>query len=173
MKYTTFLLLLLALTCTFPTVRAQERTALYTAHLQMPDPATGAKITVNNDSEVLDGLRNAERKSTINGYRICIFFDNTQNGRSLAAGALGTFRTRFPGIPGEVTYSSPTFKTNVAYCMDMTEASILLGRIRDVFPKAVIVRTTIPVSALRNSSIGITADSTAVIEDAPPVEELE
>ncbi|WP_298061827.1 hypothetical protein [uncultured Rikenella sp.] len=138
---------------------AQDRVSTYTARLRVPDASTGARVSVSNDSDVAAGLRTSPKNDIGVGYRICIFFDNTQNGRSLANGALSTFRSRFPGIPGEVVYANPTFKTMVGYCLDMTEASMLLGRVREVFPKAVVVREEhMPISNLIRSPI---ADSPA------------
>lgn len=140
---------------------AQDRISTYTARLRMPDVSTGAQATVSNDTDVSGGLRTAPKNDKTTGYRICIFFDNTQNGRNLANGALETFRNRFPGIPGEVVYANPTFKTMAGYCLDMTEASMLLGRVREVFPTSVIVREeNMPVANLIRSSVTpVPADS--------------
>lgn len=152
-----FLILLIATAlCT----GAQNRVSTYTARLRMPDASTGAQVTVSNDADVMGGLRTAPKNDKTTGYRICIFFDNTQNGRSLANEALGTFRNRFPGIPGEVIYDSPTFKTMVGYCLDMTEASMLLGRVREIFPTAIIREENLPIANLIRSSIaGMPTDS--------------
>lgn len=123
------------------------------ARLGMSDPRTGARIEVSNDTEVAAGLQVSPRSGQTVGYRICIFFDNTQNGRSLANGALGTFRNHFPGIPGEVVYDSPTFKTLVGYCVDVNEASMLLGRVREYFPNAVMREENMSIAALRQSPV--------------------
>ena len=132
---------------------AQERIGNYTARLRTPDVATGAQAVVSNDGSVSAALRSVRRKDRVTGYRICIFFDNTQEARSRAYGALATFKSRFPGIPGEVIYDNPTFRTMVGYCMDMTEVSMLLGRVREFFPKAVVRGETMAVSQLRHSPI--------------------
>lgn len=155
-----FLLLTFATLC----AGAQDRVSTYTARLRMPDASTGAQAAVSNDADVTGGLRTAPKSDKTTGYRICIFFDNTQNGRSMANGALGTFRNRFPGIPGEVVYANPTFKTMVGYCLDMTEASMLLGRVRETFPTSVIVREeNMPITNLIRSSVAeIPADSLSV-----------
>lgn len=151
---------------------AQDRVSTYTARLRVPDASTGAQAAVSNDGDVAAGLRTSPKSDKVVGYRICIFFDNTQNGRNLANGALGTFRNRFPSIPGEVVYANPTFKTMVGYCIDMTEASMLLGRVREVFPTAVVVREEhMPLSNLTHSHItDPAADSLSV---ATPVEKAE
>lgn len=168
------LLFLFVLTAAAVCAAAQNRVSTYTAQLRVPDVSTGAKVTVSNDNDVSAGLRLAPKSDKTVGYRICIFFDNTQHGRSLAAGALGTFRNRFPGIPGEVVYANPTFKTMVGYCLDMNEASMLLGRVREVFPTSVIVREErMPLTNLIHSSVADSpADSTGTGVAELPAEEV-
>lgn len=158
------ILSLFLLTAAVLSTAAQDRVNTYTARLRVPDLGTGASITVGNDSDVASGLRVAPKKDKTVGYRICIFFDNNQNGRSLANDALATFKSRFPGIPGEVIYANPTFKTMVGYCLDMNEASMLLGRTRDVFPSAVIVREeNMPLAEfIRSSAEALPADGSEV-----------
>ena len=131
---------------------AQDRVNSYMQRLRTAD-ARGARIEVRNDSDVSSGLRVTPRSSHTVGYRICIFFDNTQNGRSLAYGALSAFRSHFPGSPGEVVYDSPTFKTLVGYCIDVDEASMLLGRVREYFPKAVMREESMSLAALKHSPV--------------------
>lgn len=157
-------IVLISLLSVFAVLRsgAQERVNAYLSGLRTPDPTTGAQATVVNDGSVGAALRSVRRNDRVTGYRICIFFDNTQQARSLANGALATFRSRFPGIPGEVIYDNPTFRTMVGYCMDMTEVSMLLGRVREIFPKAVVRGETMSVSQLRRSPISrdLAADET-------------
>lgn len=132
---------------------AQDRVGAYAAQLRTAEPRTGARIEVNNDAEVATGLRLVAPNGQTVGYRICIFFDNKQNGRSLANEALESFRNRFPEIPGEVVYDNPTFKTMVGYCVDMNEASMLLGRVREFFSNAVIRTETLSIAQLRQSPV--------------------
>lgn len=139
--------------CAALSAGAQERIGNYTARLRTPDVSTGAQAVVSNDASVSAALRSVRRKDQVTGYRICIFFDNTQEARSRAYGALATFKSHFPGIPGEVIYDNPTFRTMVGYCMDMTEMSMLLGRVRELFPKAVVRGETMAVTQLRHSPV--------------------
>lgn len=132
---------------------AQDRVSTYTARLRTPDPMTSAQVSVSNDPDVASGLRTASKGDRIDGYRVCIFFENSQNGRNMANGALGTFRSKFPGIPGEVIYANPTFKAVVGYCLTLTEATILQGRVREIFPKAFLFHEQIPIQSLVRSSV--------------------
>lgn len=133
-------LILLLLTLWAAAATAQSRIHTYIARMRVPETLTGAQVVVMNDHDVAASLYSAPNGGQTVGYRICIFFDNTQNGRALANAALNTFQERFPGIPGEVVYANPTFKTMVGYCLDMNEASMLLGRVHEAFPSAVLVR---------------------------------
>ncbi len=64
--------------CAALSAGAQERIGNYTARLRTPDAATGAQAVVSNDASVSAALRSVRRKDQVTGYRICIFFDNTQ-----------------------------------------------------------------------------------------------
>lgn len=161
-----FLLLLLVVSAA--AASAQSRVNTYIARMRVPDASTGAKAVVMNDHDVAAGLYTAPDGGRTVGYRICIFFDNTQNGRSLANGALATFKNEFPGIPGEVIYANPTFKTMVGYCLDMNEASMLLGRVREIFPSAVLVREeSMPLTNLLHSPVSALPTDSTTLEQTP------
>ncbi|MDE5945064.1 MAG: hypothetical protein K2G93_05715 [Rikenella sp.] len=166
MKRLLILFLLLTTGVCLQQAGAQDRVSSYAIRLGTAEPRTGARVEIHNDTEVATGLRVSPRSGHTVGYRICIFFDNTQNGRSLAYGALSTFRSHFPGIPGEVIYDSPTFKTLVGYCIDINEAAMLLGRVREYFPKAVMREENVSIAQLKQSPvITLSKESIDSIED--------
>lgn len=165
-----FLLLLLVVTAV--AASAQSRMNTYIARMRVPEAMTGAKVVVMNDHDVAAGLYTAPDGGRTVGYRICIFFDNTQNGRALANGALASFKERFPGIPGQVIYANPTFKTMVGYCLDMNEASMLLGRVHESFPSAVLVREeSMPLANLMQSPVSALPMTDSTTLETPLVEE--
>lgn len=159
-------LALLVLVAIVPFAQAQNNASTYAARLRMPDAVNGAQVTVSNDADVAAGLTTSATRS-VAGYRICIFFDNTQNGRNLANGALGRFRGQFSDIPSGVIYVSPTFKTMVGYCIDKTEAAMMLGRVVDIFPDAFMVREeNMPISKLTHySSLTATPSDSLSVTD--------
>ena len=154
-----FIMLTVALVAAF-SLRAQSLEA-FKQQLARPvvsEAAFGtARVSVREADDAARAVRELSRNETqlrFRGYRVCIFFDNTQNGRQLANEALNTFKEQFPGIPGEVVYTSPTFKTMVGYLLAMNEASMLLGRVREFFPGAVIEHgSEIKIEDLINSSV--------------------
>ncbi len=70
------------------------------------------------------------------GWRICIFSDNTAEAREGAHRAMKSFEEHFPTIPLYDQYASPYFRVSVGNCTTPEEAIILLERVRPLFPKA-------------------------------------
>lgn len=131
------ILTVLALAALPLTSNGQSRTDDYIRRLSTSGGMTGtARATVTNEPDVVQWVSGSPATDKVKGYRVRIFFDNSQNARSMADGALSRFRALFPGIPGEVIYRSPNFMVNVGYCMNQIEATILQGKVRGAFPKA-------------------------------------
>ena len=59
-----------------------------------------------------------------------------------------SFETMYPDERSYVTYENPYFKVAVGNCTSQEEAIILMERIRPTFPKAFLMRETIPASEL-------------------------
>ena len=85
---------------------------------------------------------------SVNGYRIVIFMSNAQSARTEALAARESFETMYPDERSYVTYENPYFKVAVGNCTSQEEAIILMERIRPTFPKAFLMRETIPASEL-------------------------
>lgn len=88
------------------------------------------------------------RRKSVNGYRIVIFMSNAQSARTEALAARESFETMYPDERSYVTYENPYFKVAVGNCTSQEEAIILMERIRPTFPKAFLMRETIPASEL-------------------------
>lgn len=74
------------------------------------------------------------------GYRIRIFFNNSQTARGDSEAALYRFKTRHPGISAYRTFVNPYFKVTVGDFRTKSEALEALGPIKSEFPAAFIVR---------------------------------
>lgn len=85
----------------------------------------------------------ANKGRVLNGYRIRIFFDNSQNARVNSGGAYGTFLKIFKGIPAYRSYVNPYFKVSVGDFRTKAEAMEKLIHIKRVFPTAFIVKEKI------------------------------
>lgn len=83
--------------------------------------------------------QNVHSKNTVAGHRICVFSGTEQNARSKAQAAMSSINRNFEDIHAEVIYNTPIWKVHVGQCINRTEATILLQRIRKIFPNAYIV----------------------------------
>jgi len=75
-----------------------------------------------------------------NGYRIRIFFDNSQNARIASSAALYRFKTKYPDVSAYRTFDSPNFKVTVGDYRTRSEALAALKEIQFEYPSAFIVR---------------------------------
>jgi len=125
----------------------------------MPIPT----IAVNNTT-----IQRVQSKNTVAAYRICVFSGTAQNARAEANAAKLAINKNFENMPANVIYNAPIWKVHVGQCINRTEATILLQRIRKIFPTAYIVSektdikefTQTPSFALPNRDPN--ADSTAI-----------
>ena len=85
--------------------------------------------------------RNSDRK--INGYRVRIFFDNSQTARGRSASVAASFRARYPGIRAYENYTNPYFKVTVGDFRTQAEAQEFADQITGIYHSAFVVRETI------------------------------
>lgn len=158
MKKTIFLLILLA-AGSVSSLRGQSL-EMFKEQLQQPDARFQSRVIVREHdaaAAIVRALQARPSGEKIRGYRVRIFFDNSQNARSLAQSTLSRFREIYPDIPAYINYESPYFKVAVGNCITSEEAIILWGRIKDAFDRAFVIREDIPLSAL----------GTVVVADTP------
>ena len=113
----------------------------------MPEKANGkAGVVIRQSQMVEESMRTHvidNRTRPITGYRIRIFFDNSQNARKNSASTLDEFLSSFRGIPAYRSYANPYFKVTVGDFRTKSEAMELLARIRGEFPSAFVVKENI------------------------------
>lgn len=105
-----------------------------------------AELTVHQSKDVEDALRNhvaRNRSRVISGYRVRIFFDNSQSSRTLSEATLAAFRSRYPGYAAYRSYVNPYFKVTVGDFRTRSEAMQLLQLIKPSYPSAFIVKENI------------------------------
>ena len=111
----------------------------------------GATIVVQEQGDASAAVASATiqtQRSNVRGYRIGIFYDNSQDARERAAEAEQMFRASFPSIPIYKDYRNPYFIVTVGNCLTQEEATILWGRVKTIFPKAHISRTEFSIAEL-------------------------
>lgn len=113
----------------------------------MPEKANGkAGVVIRQSQMVEESMRTHvidNRTRPITGYRIRIFFDNSQNARKNSATTLDEFLSSFRGIPAYRSYANPYFKVTVGDYRTKAEAMANLANIKKSFPSAFIVKEKI------------------------------
>ena len=113
----------------------------------MPEKPNGkAGVVIRQSQMVEESMRTHvidNRTRPITGYRIRIFFDNSQNARKNSASTLDAFLSSFRGIPAYRSYANPYFKVTVGDYRTKAEAMANLANIKKSFPSAFIVKEKI------------------------------
>ena len=92
------------------------------------------------------------RGRLVNGYRIRIFFDNSQTARSGSEAALYRFKVQNPGVAAYRSFANPYFKVTVGDYRTKSEALEALASIKAQFPAAFIVKERFKYPAMDNVS---------------------
>lgn len=131
--------------------------------LAVPDPTNRADVAVTQHgdlAEIVSGMEAVRKPDKISGYRVRIFFDNSQYARERAQHARSRFAELYPGIPVYMNYENPYFKVSVGNCVTNEEAITLWGRVKKDFETAFVTVDQIQVKAVAESPE----------RDAPPAE---
>lgn len=83
------------------------------------------------------------RTRHMSGYRVRIFFDNSQKARQESEETLRRFEAGHPGVAAYRSYQNPYFKVTVGDFRTKSEALELLEKIRAEFPTAFILKENI------------------------------
>lgn len=117
--------------------------------LSTADLASRNAVEVNEQSSIKNiATPQNQTVNSIRGYRIRIFFDNSQSARSSAQQVQEQFKGLYPSIPCNLIYENPYFKVTVGNCLSMEEAIMLWNKVSKSFEKAFIIREDIPFEAL-------------------------
>lgn len=134
----------------------------------MPSRSKGdrADVKVYQSQAIVDALKKqvaSNPSRTISGYRVRIFFDNSQSARNSSEATLARFCAGHPGIAAYRSFQSPYFKVTVGDLRTKSEAMELLERIKGEFPSAFIVKENInyPVADRKHSFV---ADTITVVK---------
>ena len=113
----------------------------------MPEKANGkAGVVIRQSQMVEESMRTHvtdNRTRAITGYRIRIFFDNSQTARKESESTLNAFVSSYRGIPAYRSYANPYFKVTVGDYRTKAEAMANLANVKKSFPSAFIVKEKI------------------------------
>ncbi len=148
------LLFLLALALTASGAAAQSLEQ-YKGKLKQADPSYGSRTEITEHGTAAGAVRAMQGRHSqtkVLGYRVRIFFDNSQNARGQANAAMSRFKEIYPDIPAYLVYENPYFKVTVGNCLTEDEARILLGKIQGTFNRAFPIQEEIPLSLFTESA---------------------
>jgi hypothetical protein len=120
--------------------------------LYLQSPAeNGSHIILRQSTAIKELLnnyiaRNHYKKSQ--GFRVRIFFDNSQSARQRALEAEANFKTQHPDIPTYYTYQNLYFKVSVGDFRTKSEAMRFLRTVAEQYPGAFIIKDFINYPAL-------------------------
>jgi len=112
-------------------------------------------VTVSQSSGIRSAMeaRKAHNRGRMySGYRIRIFFDNSQTARWASETAMNNFKQMYPGTSAYRTFQSPYFKVTVGDYRSRAEAQAALVSIKASFPAAFIVKEKFKYPALDNTT---------------------
>lgn len=110
---------------------------------------TTVEVTEHDDAAQITARVATNRPTNVNGFRIMLFMSNSQTARADAFAACDSLALRMPSLKTYVTYDNPYFKVAAGNCTTQEEALILLEKIKPSFPKAFIMRESIPMAELK------------------------
>ena len=74
------------------------------------------------------------------GYRIRIYFDNSQNARAVSEQIVDTFKVHHPAVPVYRIYDNPYFKVTVGEFRSKSDAMRFMEAIRPEYPTVFLVK---------------------------------
>lgn len=108
-----------------------------------------------------------EGGNLVGGFRICVFNGTQQDARERANSAVSSVRSAIStSIATKMMYDAPVFKVYVGACLNRTEATILLARLKKIFSNAFIVNDKIDIKEFAGtpSMIDFTIEQTENID---------
>lgn len=147
-----FALIILVAVCGVNMALSQRITD-YVQRLRLPDGAESASAQVQVDSKSNAAINSSSPTlDKVPGFRVCIFFDNSQAARQAATTTKTQLSTLHQGLTSYLVYTNPVWKIMVGDCLTRAEATHLMGILRVNFPKAFIVNESIPIKNIIKST---------------------
>ena len=141
-----------------------------------PSRAAGdsVSVTIRQSESVkaaIDSQIVANPARSITGYRVRVYFDNSQSSRTDSETILKKFETSYPGVPVYRTYANPYFKVTAGDFRTRSEAMALLVRLKNEFPRALLVKEKINYPAADSKCTYIT-DTVKVLRPIVQIQNL-
>ena len=119
-------------------------------YLQSP-ASNGSHIILKQSTAIKELFNNYVARNhykKLQGFRVRIFFDNSQSARQRALETEANFRTQYPDMPTYYTYQNLYFKVAAGDFRTKSEAMRFLRTIVEQYPGAFIIKDFINYPAL-------------------------
>lgn len=106
----------------------------------------GSGVTVNQSAAMksaFDSYVSANDSKKVTGYRIRVYYENSQNARNRSEAIARTISGTYPGIGVYRTFESPNFKVCVGDFRTKDEALKIYHALKSSYPTAIILKETI------------------------------
>ena len=106
----------------------------------------GSGVTVNQSAAMksaFDSYVSANASKKVTGYRIRVYYENSQNARNRSESIARTISGTYPGIGVYRTFESPNFKVCVGDYRTKDEALKMYHALKSSYPTAIILKETI------------------------------
>ena len=106
----------------------------------------GSGVTVNQSAAMksaFDSYVSANASKRVTGYRIRVYYENSQNARNRSESIARTISGTYPGIGVYRTFESPNFKVCVGDFRTKDEALRMYHALKSSYPTAIILKETI------------------------------
>ena len=122
--------------------QSNEQTVNYINKLSEPDELTGAVVLANSDI----ALNLVSTNTKVEGYRIRLFFDNSQAARSDSEDERNRYRGLFPLDRTYLEYNAPYFKLTAGNYLTFEEALMKWSMVVNYFNNAFIIKETVTIN---------------------------
>ncbi len=106
----------------------------------------GGNVTIEQSDAMKTALSRhiaGNHNRRVTGYRVRIFFDNSQNARSKSESVAGSFSAMYPGVSVYRTYASPFFKVTVGDFRTRAEAQLFAQQLTGIYQSVFLVKEQI------------------------------
>lgn len=104
------------------------------------------EVSIHQSQALAEAMKNHIASNpfrTLSGYRVRIFFDNSQSARTESEDIMKEFGRNWPGIPAYRSYQNPFFEVKAGNFRTKSEAMIFLKKVKAAYPASIIIKENI------------------------------
>lgn len=121
-------------------VAVQDTAVGYMNYCGMMEYLSGSVEMTDSLALAMDRQIEKNKARKVSGYRLRIYFDNSQNAREVSGQIADTFAVRYPGVPVFRMYDNPYFKVTVGEFRSKSDAMRFMEAIRPEYPTVFLVK---------------------------------